>query len=88
MVVIRPHDEPQTAINIILFYIIIELHSGRFIGRYEISPFTVMKLLGSFVFPIEQTWTNADEIIILQVRLPRIISALLSITKCVADPYV
>jgi len=48
-----------------------------FIGRYEIAPITVMKLLGSLVFPIEQTWTKADETIIFQVRLPRIIAALM-----------
>lgn len=48
-----------------------------FIGRYEIEPVTVVKILVSTVFPIEHTWTNADETILFQVRFPRIIAAVL-----------
>jgi len=48
-----------------------------FIGRYEVEPLTVVKMLISQVIPIEQTWTNADETILFQVRLPRVIAAVI-----------
>ncbi|QXO94142.1 iron ABC transporter permease [Methanospirillum purgamenti] len=48
-----------------------------FIGRYEVEPLTVVKMLISQVYPIEHTWTNADETILFQVRLPRVIAAVI-----------
>lgn len=70
----------HSSLTITIFFYLITIGVifwSLFIGRYEIAPITVMKLLGSLVFPIEQTWTNADETIIFQVRLPRIIAALM-----------
>jgi iron complex transport system permease protein len=48
-----------------------------FIGRYEVEPLTVVKMLISQVYPMEHTWTNADETILFQVRLPRVIAAVI-----------
>ena len=48
-----------------------------FIGRYEISPQTVMHILLSPIIPMEHTWSAAEETIILQIRLPRIIAAVM-----------
>jgi len=48
-----------------------------FIGRYEISPDTVIRILFSPVIPMEHTWSDAEETIVLQVRLPRIIAAVM-----------
>ncbi|PWR76049.1 FecCD family ABC transporter permease [Methanospirillum stamsii] len=48
-----------------------------FIGRYEVEPVTVVKILLSQIFPMERTWTNADETILFQVRFPRIIAAVI-----------
>jgi len=48
-----------------------------FIGRYEVEPLIVVKMLISQVYPLEQTWTNADETILYQVRFPRIIAAII-----------
>ena len=48
-----------------------------FIGRFEVSPINVVKILVSSVFPIDQTWSGAEETIIFQVRLPRIIAAVM-----------
>ncbi|WP_300985037.1 iron ABC transporter permease [Methanospirillum sp.] len=48
-----------------------------FIGRYEVEPLVVIKMLLSLVYPMEPTWTNADETILFQIRLPRIIAAVI-----------
>lgn len=46
------------------------------LGRYPIDPLTLVKVLFSKVFTIEQTWNSQVETIIFQIRLPRIILAL------------
>lgn len=46
-------------------------------GRFEVDFTTVLKILGSHVFPIEETWTQMEYNVVMTVRLPRIILALL-----------
>ncbi|MFC1910651.1 FecCD family ABC transporter permease [Chloroflexota bacterium] len=47
------------------------------LGRYQISPIEVIKVLLSRVIPIEQTWPDMVETVMLQIRLPRILAAIL-----------
>ncbi|MBP5313380.1 MAG: iron ABC transporter permease [Eggerthellaceae bacterium] len=47
------------------------------VGRFPIDPFVGLQILFSQIFPIEPTWTTQVESIYLNVRLPRIILALL-----------
>ena len=47
------------------------------IGRFEVDFNTVIKILASNVFPIEQTWTQMEYNVVMTVRLPRVILALL-----------
>lgn len=47
------------------------------IGRFEVDFVTVVKILLSNIFPIEQTWTQMEYNVVMTVRLPRIILALL-----------
>lgn len=47
------------------------------IGRYQVDFMVQIKILLSQVFPIEQTWTNTEETVVMNVRLPRIILAML-----------
>ncbi|MBD8033828.1 MULTISPECIES: FecCD family ABC transporter permease [Solibacillus] len=47
------------------------------IGRFEVDFVTVVKILGSHIFPIEATWTQMEYNVVMTVRLPRIILALL-----------
>lgn len=47
------------------------------IGRFEVDVVTVMQILFSHVFPIEQTWTQMEYNVVMQIRLPRVILALL-----------
>ncbi len=51
-----------------------------FIGRLSIDPATLLKVLCSKIFffiPMEKTWTDAVEIVVLRIRLPRAIMAMM-----------
>lgn len=47
------------------------------IGQYDISIIDVIKVLLSKIFPIQQTWSNQIQSVILNIRLPRILAAAL-----------
>lgn len=47
------------------------------LGRYPISPFNVVKILLSHVFPIAHSWPSILDTIIIQIRLPRIMAGIL-----------
>lgn len=59
------------ALPLLLFYL------SLFVGRYPVAPLDVIAILASKVVPIAQSWAPNDEIIVMQVRLPREILALL-----------
>lgn len=46
-------------------------------GRYQIPPLEGLKILLAQVFPIEQTWPEMYEHVMLQLRLPRVLAAVL-----------
>ncbi len=47
------------------------------VGRFGVDLGQIIKILISPVIPIEQTWTQMQETVVLQIRLPRILLALL-----------
>lgn len=47
------------------------------IGRYYVNPQTTFSLLLSNFFPVESIWEPIEELIILKVRLPRVLMALI-----------
>lgn len=47
------------------------------VGRYSVSPFTAVKILLSKIFPVVQSWTNAQYSVVINIRLPRILCAAL-----------
>lgn len=47
------------------------------VGRYGIDPLQLITVLLSKIFPIAQTWSDTVETVIFQVRLPRILAAML-----------
>lgn len=46
------------------------------IGRYFITPTTAYKVLFSKIIPIHKTWSDIEETIVLNIRLPRMILAM------------
>jgi len=47
------------------------------IGRFDVDFITVVKILFSHILPIEETWTAMEYNVVMTVRFPRIILALL-----------
>lgn len=47
------------------------------IGRFDVDFVTVVKILVSHIFPIEETWTQMEYNVVMTIRLPRVILALL-----------
>lgn len=47
------------------------------IGRYPVSIELLLKVLFSKIFPISKTWSDTIETIVFQIRLPRIVGAML-----------
>ena len=64
-----------TKITLFLLPIVIALVSIG-IGRFSFDFTTTVQILLSQVFPIEQTWTEMEETVVMQIRLPRIILAI------------
>ena len=46
-------------------------------GRYWVSPDRVFKILISKIFPLAQSWTGIEESVVFQIRIPRILMAML-----------
>ncbi|QOV11798.1 FecCD family ABC transporter permease [Viridibacillus arvi] len=47
------------------------------IGRYQVDLVVQMKILLSHVFDIERTWSQMEETVVMKIRLPRILLAML-----------
>jgi len=47
-----------------------------FLGRYPISPWTVIQVLASKILPIRHSWPDTVETVIFQIRLPRALLAM------------
>ena len=62
---------------IILAVLIILFILSFAVGRYPISPFNVVKILISQIIPLTHTWPSIIETVIVQIRLPRILAAVL-----------
>lgn len=63
----------------VLFLIVLPLaifYVSLFIGRYPISPVTVIQVMLSKVFPIDPGWAETIENIIFRIRLPRTLLAM------------
>ncbi len=56
---------------------VLALLGSLFLGRYPIDPTTVFNILLSKVLPIQSNWSPLLELTVFNIRLPRIIAALL-----------
>lgn len=60
----------------ILVVIFIVVFFGSFmLGRYPVSPPELMKIILSGIIDIPQSWSDAAENVIFQIRLPRVLAA-------------
>ena len=65
---------PSSAI--LLFLPLALLFVSLFVGRFEVVPVDVVRILLAQVFPVARDWPEAVETIVLQIRLPRALMAM------------
>ncbi len=71
-------NEPTHPITIILGFgilFVVVFFLSFFVGRYPISPLTLIKVLLSKIFPIAPTWPSTVENVIFKIRMPRILAS-------------
>lgn len=66
---------PKVIILLFFLLFLFVFFASFFIGRYPIKPSELVLVLLSRIFPITPTWSKTVESIILNVRLPRILSS-------------
>ncbi|MBP2654135.1 MAG: transport system permease [Firmicutes bacterium] len=63
--------------SIMLIVLLMVFFGSFLIGRYPVSPDMVVAIIVSKVIALPQVWTDTMETIVLKIRLPRIMAALL-----------
>ncbi len=75
----RNDDKPKSRFRlktILLVCVFIVVFFGSFmLGRYPIMPDELIRILLSRVFDIQQTWPDAAENVVFNIRLPRVLAA-------------
>lgn len=67
----------KRSIALLIFLPLAALYVSLFVGRYSVSPGEVVRILSAQIVPIARDWPNAAETIVVQIRLPRAILAML-----------
>lgn len=73
---LKPHIGLSATIIVALLLLVLFFFTFS-LGRYPLSPVDVFKVLISQFIPISQTWPDMAETVMLQIRLPRILAAVL-----------
>ena len=68
---------PRSAISTLLVTLVVAFLLSFVVGRYPIPVDKVIEVLASQVFPIQQTWPSTFDTIVMEIRLPRILAAVL-----------
>ena len=73
----KPKDKFKTKTLILVIVFIVVFFGSFMLGRYPIMPDELIKILLSKVFDIQQTWPDASENVVFNIRLPRVEAAAL-----------
>jgi iron complex transport system permease protein len=73
----RIHHANKKQIAIICLIPVILFFVSLSIGRYDISPVTAGNILISQFFSLPMNWTDVQETVLVQIRLPRVIAVML-----------
>lgn len=76
--VLNPGSRRANAVIIgLVAFMVLATGVSLMLGRYPIAPDQAVQMLLSMAFPVEQTWTAQQETLFFNVRLPRILLALM-----------
>lgn len=62
---------------LLVFLLLVMMLIAIGIGRYPLHPFTVLKILASKILPLDVTWTQQAQGVVLTLRFPRAMAAVL-----------
>jgi len=65
----------KTKMTILIVTFVVVFFGSFMLGRYPVMPDELIKILLSRIIDIQQTWPNAAETVVFQVRLPRVVAA-------------
>lgn len=69
---------PAARVKLVLLAALLLVFLGSFaVGRYPVPPATVLAVLASKLAALERTWSEEIEVVVLSIRLPRILAAML-----------
>ena len=71
----KPKDKFKTKTTVLIIVFIVVFFGSFMLGRYPIMPDELIKILLSKVFDIQQTWPDAAENVVFNIRLPRVVAA-------------
>ncbi|HCF49179.1 MAG TPA: iron ABC transporter permease [Syntrophomonas sp.] len=72
------HQRPLAGVLLLLCLAVFILSIAALcLGRYYVSYEQVVRILGSYVFPVDPTWTQTMHNVVMNLRLPRILAAIL-----------
>lgn len=75
----RSHASKRALLIILglAIFLVVTFFVSLMLGRYPIEPGQAISMLASKVFPVDPSWTDQQETLFFNVRLPRILLALL-----------
>ncbi len=62
---------------VLFFLLLLVIIISFAIGRYPVAPGIVLDVLASKIFPVANHWSKETEVVIMSIRMPRILAALL-----------
>ncbi|PIE55549.1 MAG: ABC transporter permease [Dethiosulfovibrio peptidovorans] len=73
----------KSSASILIWLVLTALTIGTFVvsigvGRYFVPPDRVLGILASLIVPVEPFWTPKEEAIVMLIRFPRIVAALIT----------
>ncbi len=74
----RMNAKRSLSVTVVLLFVLAGLFVVSFtLGRYPVPPLDVVKVLLHQVIPLDHTWPSTIDTVVLQIRLPRILAAML-----------
>lgn len=71
----KAKDKFRTKTLILVIAFIVVFFGSFMIGKYPIMPDELIRILLSKIFDIQQTWPEAAETVVFNIRLPRVLAA-------------
>lgn len=65
------------AFGVAVAVLVVSVITSFLVGRFPVAPFEALRIVASHVMPIEPTWEAMEAKVVWEVRLPRIVMAVL-----------